>query len=147
MTAEQVSEEDKEPTVALSGSKWTPKCFKILRIILTLGSVSVLFYHLYTLVVRYRQEPVTIQTSTRQFQFPDIHVCPQMPFSDSVIRYILAYENSRPDWRHIQKTLRSMEETIKRYPDPNLDVHWQVMAAPLDLVGLFALASASAMAL
>ena len=77
--------------------------------VLTVACLAALSYHLSTLIVRFNQQPVTIQTSDSEFQFPDIHVCPQFPFSDSRIRS-LADENDT-SWLSIAETMRNMTNT------------------------------------
>ena len=90
----------------------TPRTFAIraVWIILTAFSLTALSYHLYTLVFRFQLQPVTIQTSDSEFQFPDIHLCPQFPFSDSRIRS-LAEKNDK-NWLDIFKNLRRIEQTV-----------------------------------
>lgn len=127
MVDKSKSAEDTDAAFANGGTLSKPGYARILRIIFTLGSLSILAYHLHTLVERYRKQPVTVQTSTGDFQMPEIHVCPQAPFSGSIIR-LLKLERNNSEWLLIENILRRMEETIEYYPDTDEDVRWVVIS-------------------
>lgn len=126
MSGEVTEEEEEKTILTLKRSGDKPLSYRVFKVFLTLASVGVLSYHLYTLVDRYQKEPVNIQTSTGQFRFPDIHVCPRVPFSDSIIR-VLRQHNNQSEWKMIQKTLRRMEATIETFPDSDDLNRWSVV--------------------
>ena len=128
MVAERRENNKEESSIKLTGSRVRPLFLRIFCVFLTLASAAALSYHLYTLVVRYKKEPVTIQTSNSKFRFPDIHVCPQVPFSDSIIR-IMKQRNNLSEWREIVTALRQMEATMKYYPVPGMyvELHHRVV--------------------
>ena len=106
MNQSKENEDDREKSLISLGSSRQSFPIRIVWCILTVFSLIALSYHLSTLIVRFNREPVNIQTSDLEFRFPDIHICPQFPFSDSRIRTLVDQNNK--SWLNIADTIKNI---------------------------------------
>lgn len=83
--------------------------FRFFRISFAFVSFTILSGHFYTLIQGYNEQPVTIETSNRDFEFPDIHICSQSPISDSRINFLAKKNDSR--WLQVHRTISQLEGT------------------------------------
>ena len=105
------------------------RCSKLLTLlngVIALVSFGLLLFHFSKLYERHTQEPVTIQTTNFDFEYPEIHLCPQFPFSDSRISMA---ESVTSKWPEFIGTMSRMTDTISNLTGNITDQHAIALSA------------------